>query len=229
MASNGYDVLILGGGNAGFGVTVPTRKAGMTVAMVEERDLGGTCPNRGCTPKKVLVAAGHALHEIDQAHVHHVSVSKPKLDWAALMDREGEMISGIPESLAATLEEHAVEHIRQESARIGVDVHTGVKVARVEKANKQLRTIFATDGREQAVVSYRVVNGAGRIANVDHLDLDAGGCARRRTPPSMLAAMCSQARRSFHPLPLTRVASSAPTSSRARRTSPTMRAFLPPF
>ena len=56
-------------------------------------------------------------------------------------------------------------------------MHTGVKVARVEKANKQLRTIFATDGKEQAVVSDRVVNGAGRIANVDHLDLDAGGVA----------------------------------------------------
>jgi glutathione reductase (NADPH) len=89
MASDSYDVLILGGGNAGFGVTVPTRNAGMTVAMVEERDLGGTCPNRGCTPKKVLVAAGHALHEIGQAHVHHISVSKPKLDWAALIDRIG--------------------------------------------------------------------------------------------------------------------------------------------
>jgi len=35
-----------------FSVTVPTRNAGMMVAMVEERDLGGTCPNRGCTPKK---------------------------------------------------------------------------------------------------------------------------------------------------------------------------------
>ena len=64
--------------------------------MVEERDLGGTCPNRGCTPKKVLVAAGHALHEINQAHVHGISVSKPKLDWAALIDREKEMIAGIP-------------------------------------------------------------------------------------------------------------------------------------
>jgi hypothetical protein len=88
--------LILGGGNAGFGVTVPTRKAGMKVAMVEERDLGGTCPNRGCTPKKVLVAAGHALHEIGQAQVHKISVSKPKLDWAGLINREKEMISGIP-------------------------------------------------------------------------------------------------------------------------------------
>jgi len=70
MPSEVYDVVILGGGNAGFGVTVATRAAGMKVVMAEARDLGGTCPNRGCTPKKVLVAAAHALHEIGQAHVH---------------------------------------------------------------------------------------------------------------------------------------------------------------
>jgi glutathione reductase (NADPH) len=280
MASNGYDVLILGGGNAGFGVTVPTREAGLKVAMVEERDLGGTCPNRGCTPKKVLVAAGHALHEINQAHVHGISVSSPKLDWAALIDREKQMIGGVPDSLAETLEErgvalfrdsarfvgaHAVkvgnviieaEHIviatgsrprplpipgaellitsdevlsereqpgsvlfigggvialefahvyaragtsvtilealprilpaldadavaelRSESERIGIEVQTGVKVVRVETSGNQLRTVFAANGKEQSVVSDRVVNGAGRIPNVEHLDLDAGGVA----------------------------------------------------
>jgi glutathione reductase (NADPH) len=280
MASDSFDVLILGGGNAGFGVTVPTRKAGLKIAMVEERDLGGTCPNRGCTPKKVLVAAGHALHEIGQAHVHHISVGKPRLDWAALIDREKEMIGGIPDSLAETLEERGVtlfrdsasfagrnavkvgartieakhiviatgsrprplpiqgtelmitsdevlsdreqpgsvlfvgggvialelghvyaragtkvtilevlprllpaldedtvEQIRQESAHIGMDVHTGVKVLRVEKAGNQIRTVFAAKGKERSAVSDRVVNGAGRIANVEHLDLDAGGVA----------------------------------------------------
>jgi glutathione reductase (NADPH) len=280
MASDSYDVLILGGGNAGFGVTVPTREAGLKVALVEERDLGGTCPNRGCTPKKVLVAAGHALHEINQAHVHGISVSKPKLDWAALIDREKEMIAGIPDSLAETLEERgvdlfrdsarfvgrnevevggriieakhiviatgsrprplpiqgaelmitsdevlsereqpgsvvfigggvialefshvyaragtkvtilevvsrllperdedAVEQIRAESERIGIEVHTGVKVTRVEKSGNQLRTVFGANGKENSVVSDRVVNGAGRIANIDHLDLDAGGVA----------------------------------------------------
>jgi glutathione reductase (NADPH) len=278
MASHRYDVLILGGGNAGFGVTVPTREAGLNVALVEDRDLGGTCPNRGCTPKKVLVAAGHALHEIAQAHVHGISVGKPSLDWGALIDREKELISGIPDSLAETLEERgvtlyrerahfvgpntvkvgertteakhiviatgskprplpipgaelmitsdevlaarerpdsvlfvgggvialefghvyaragtkvtilevlprllpaldadAVEQIRSESERIGIDVHSGVRVSRVERAGNRLRTVFAANGKEQAVVSDRVINGAGRIANVDHLDLDAGG------------------------------------------------------
>jgi len=280
MASEAYDVVIIGGGNAAFGVTVPTRKAGLKVAMIEERDLGGTCPNRGCTPKKVLVAAAHALHEIGQAHVHCISVSKPKLDWAALIDREKEMIEGIPDSLEETLQGRGVElvrapakfvsanrieaggrtleattiviatgstprplpipgaelmitsdevlserelpesvlfigggvialefghvyaragakvtilevlpqllpaldadavaQVRKESARLGIDVHTGVKVKRVEKTDKRLRTVFEVDGKEMSVESDRVVNGAGRIANVAGLDLDAGKIA----------------------------------------------------
>jgi len=274
------DVLIIGGGNAGFGVTVPTRAAGMKVVMVEARDLGGTCPNRGCTPKKVLVAAAHALHEIGQAHVHCISVGKPVLDWGALIDREKELISGIPDSLAETLEtrgvelirdrakfvganeveagrrrieakhiviatgskprplpiegaelmitsdevlsererpqsvvfigggvialefghvyaragtkvtilevlprllpaldEDAVQEVRKESERIGIKVHTGVTVQRVETAGGRLRTIFEDGGKEHAVESDRVVNGAGRIANVAEIDLDAGKIA----------------------------------------------------
>jgi glutathione reductase (NADPH) len=74
-------------------------------------------------------------------------------------------------------DEDAVEQIRAESERIGIDVHAGVKVARVEKSGNQLRTVFGANGKEQSVVSDRVVNGAGRIANVEHLDLNAGGVA----------------------------------------------------
>ncbi len=77
--------------------------------------------------------------------------------------------------LMPALDADAVEQIRQESERIGIDVHSGVKVLRVERAGSQLRTVFSADGQEQSVVSDRVVNGAGRIANVDQLDLDAGG------------------------------------------------------
>jgi glutathione reductase (NADPH) len=79
--------------------------------------------------------------------------------------------------LLPALDADAVEEIRQESERIGIDVYTGVKVARVEKAGNQLRTVFAANGKEQAVISDRVVNGAGRIANVDQLDLDAAAIA----------------------------------------------------
>ena len=52
MSAEKFDVVIIGGGNAGIGVTGPVRRAGLSVAMIEARDLGGTCPNRGCTPKE---------------------------------------------------------------------------------------------------------------------------------------------------------------------------------
>jgi glutathione reductase (NADPH) len=119
MPNASYDVAILGGGNAGFGVTVPTREAGLKVLMVESRDLGGTCPNRGCTPKKVLVAAAHVLHEIDRAHVHGIEVGKPSLDWAALIDREKNLISGIPERLAKSLEQRGIDLVRDHAKFVG--------------------------------------------------------------------------------------------------------------
>lgn len=277
MTADSFDVVILGGGNAGMGVTGPVRRAGMSVAMIEARDLGGTCPNRGCTPKKVLVAAGHALHEIERAGIHHIAVGKPKLDWAALIAREKALIKDIPDNLARSMERRQVEvirgeaafagpgtirvgdrllnarhiviatgsrprplpipgaelmitseeilsereqpgsvifvgggvislefghvyaragtdvtilealpqllpamdadavaHLKEESERIGIRVRTGVAVRRIEHADNRLRVVYTHHGAEHTAEADRVVNGAGRIANVDTLDLAAG-------------------------------------------------------
>jgi glutathione reductase (NADPH) len=117
-------------------------------------------------------------------------------------------------------------------------VHTGVKVARRKPAISCAQC--SCHGKE-SVVSDRVVNGAGRIANVDYLDLEAGGVAHAgfrlavddylrsaSTPPSMRAATFYPARRNSRPSPPTKGSSSAATSSRGRSTSPSMRAFRPP-
>jgi glutathione reductase (NADPH) len=122
MTPEKFDVVILGGGNAGIGATGPVRRAGMSVAMIEADLLGGTCPNRGCTPKKVLVAAGHALHEIDRAFIHHITVGKPKLDWAALIDREKDMIKDIPTNLARSMAKRNVEVIKGRAAFTGPNI-----------------------------------------------------------------------------------------------------------
>jgi glutathione reductase (NADPH) len=95
-----FDILILGGGNAGFGVSAIAAEAGKRIAFVEERDFGGTCPNRGCTPKKVLVAAAHALHEIETVRAHGIETGPVSIDWGKLIDREQAMIANIPDMMA---------------------------------------------------------------------------------------------------------------------------------
>ena len=122
MRAEKFDVFVIGGGNAGIAVTGPTRAAGMSVAIIENRDFGGTCPNRGCTPKKVLVAAGHALHEIERASAHCISVPEPKLDWPGLIGREKRLIRDIPDRLEGVLRKRGVELIRGEAAFISPNV-----------------------------------------------------------------------------------------------------------
>jgi glutathione reductase (NADPH) len=277
-----FDIIILGGGNAGFGVSALAAEAGKSIAFVEERDFGGTCPNRGCTPKKVLVAAGHALHEIETAKAHCIETGPATLDWAKLIDRTQALISHIPGAMAGVaakrgtvfrgaarfvgpnavevdgqrleadniviatgstprplpipgadlmitsdevltertqpgevvfigggviamefshvyaragskvtilevmpqllgnVDQDAVAAIRGESERVGIDIKTGVEVTRIEQADGRLGVVFRHDGAEHGVIADRVVNGAGRIANVAGLDLDAGGIKHDR-------------------------------------------------
>src|SRR6266702_3069195 len=137
-----FDVVILGGGNAGIGVTGPVTRAGLSEAMIEPDLLGGTCPNRGCTPKKVLVAAGHALHEIERAAVHHIAVGQPRLDWAALIDREKDLIKDIPGNLARSMAHHNVEVIR------GHGVFTGPNAISVgDRAFEARHIVIATGSK----------------------------------------------------------------------------------
>ncbi|MEE8505972.1 MAG: FAD-dependent oxidoreductase, partial [Kiloniellales bacterium] len=107
-----YDVVVLGTGNAGMAAAGALRAAGKSVAMVESWDVGGTCPLRGCVPKKVLVAAAQVLHQIALAPTHHIEVGAPKLDWAGLIARERGFVDGVPESFANSLEGRGIALIR---------------------------------------------------------------------------------------------------------------------
>jgi pyruvate/2-oxoglutarate dehydrogenase complex dihydrolipoamide dehydrogenase (E3) component len=58
MAGNtGYDVLIIGGGQAGIPLAHSLANAGKRVALAERKRLGGSCVNFSCTPTKAAIAS----------------------------------------------------------------------------------------------------------------------------------------------------------------------------
>ena len=61
---NRFDVVVIGTGTAGNLVATRCAKAGMRVAIVDDRPFGGTCALRGCTPKKVLAGIATLAHNI---------------------------------------------------------------------------------------------------------------------------------------------------------------------
>jgi glutathione reductase (NADPH) len=83
------------------------------------------------------------------------------------------ILEALPQLLPA-LDADAVAHLQAESERIGIVTMTSVAVQRIEPAGKLFRVVFSHDGRDHALEAERVVNGAGRIANIDGLNLAAG-------------------------------------------------------
>lgn len=84
MAST-YDLIVLGTGSAASGVASRCRAAGWHVAVCDPRPFGGTCPLRGCDPKKILIAGAEAIDWIERLHGKDVFSEVPAIDWSALM------------------------------------------------------------------------------------------------------------------------------------------------
>src|SRR5512139_3971110 len=97
-----YDLIVIGTGPGGYVAAIRAAQLGMKVAMVEKRaTLGGTCLNVGCIPSKALLQSSHlfeaAGHDLGQ---HGIVLGPPKLDFAQLMKRKGEVVEATTKGVA---------------------------------------------------------------------------------------------------------------------------------
>lgn len=86
-----FDVAVIGGGPGGYVAAEAAAKAGLSTLLFEERDLGGTCLNRGCIPTKALLRSGHIFEEA--AHGEKLGViADPKFDFEAAHANKAEIV-----------------------------------------------------------------------------------------------------------------------------------------
>jgi glutathione reductase (NADPH) len=66
MATQKFDLIVIGTGTAATAVATECRAAGWNVAIIDSRPFGGTCALRGCDPKKVLVGAAEVIDSVQR-------------------------------------------------------------------------------------------------------------------------------------------------------------------
>lgn len=94
--SQHYDLIAIGAGSGGLSVVEKAAKHGAKCAVVEVNDdLGGTCVNRGCVPKKVMWFAANLAHAQHHAQDYGFATVPGKLDWGKLVNKRDNMIGGI--------------------------------------------------------------------------------------------------------------------------------------
>lgn len=84
---HGFDVLIIGGGQAGPSLADALARVGRRVALVERRHLGGSCVNFGCTPTKAAIASARVAHLARRGAEFGLNIPQVEVDFAAVMRR----------------------------------------------------------------------------------------------------------------------------------------------
>ena len=108
---NDFDVVILGGGSGGYATALRSVQLGLSVALIEQDKLGGTCLHRGCIPTKALLHAGEIAENTKHAAEFGVNAHFISMDMLAVNAYKDGVISKLHKGLQGLVKSRNITYI----------------------------------------------------------------------------------------------------------------------
>ena len=160
------DVVIVGGGPAGYVAAIRASQLGGKVILIEKDALGGTCLNRGCIPTKALVKSTEVFLEAKRANEFGIDVGNIKINLQKIMARKNNIVSQLVSGVEQLMKANKVSLYRGTGHILSPHL---VKVNDEEIATRKL--IIAT-GSESALLPIPGLDLPGVLTTDDILELD---------------------------------------------------------
>ncbi|MEM8867495.1 MAG: dihydrolipoyl dehydrogenase [Verrucomicrobiota bacterium] len=151
-SSSKYDLVVIGGGPAGYAAAIRTGQMGKKVACVEMERPGGTCLNWGCIPSKALLKSAELYNKLQHSEDFGISVKGMDYDFSKIIGRSRDVSHTMAKGVGFLFKKNKVDHL------------TGVGTVTVPGM------VEITDGPDK-----------GKILATDKI-LIATGCKPRRLP-----------------------------------------------
>lgn len=136
-----YDLIVIGGGPAGYAGAIRAGQLGKKVACVEMENAGGTCLNWGCIPTKALLKSAELYAKIKKADEFGFSVGEIKFDFEKVMERSRGVAGQMAKGIEFLFKKNKVDYVRgkaQVSAPGMVTIMDGEKEGTFLKAKNIL-------------------------------------------------------------------------------------------
>jgi dihydrolipoamide dehydrogenase len=173
--SETYDLIVIGGGPAGYVAAIRGAQLGFKTACIEKRKtLGGTCLNVGCIPSKALLDSSEHYHYAkSKLSKHGVMVGDVKLDLGAMMKRKDAVVRQLTTGIAGLFKKNKVAHLFGHGTLIGVE-GDHKKVSVTQDGQTQVisapRILLAT-GSDVTALPFLPYDGKTVISSTEALEL----------------------------------------------------------
>ena len=168
-----YDLIILGGGPAGYNAAERAAHGGLKTLVIEKRALGGVCLNEGCIPTKTLLYSAKIFDYSKHCNEYGVKLEGASIDHSFVVERKNKVVKMLVGGIGATLKKTGVEVVDAEGEILRRDPDgVGVKAADKEYTGKQLLICTGSTAAVPPIPGLResVASGFG-MTNHEILDL----------------------------------------------------------
>lgn len=114
-----YQVIIIGGGPAGYTAAEAAGKAALSVLLIEKKNLGGVCLNEGCIPTKTLLYSAKTVDNARHASKYAVNVSDVSFDLGKIIARKSKVVRKLVLGVKSKLTSNKVDLVTGEAQIVG--------------------------------------------------------------------------------------------------------------
>lgn len=145
--ANSFDVIVLGGGPAGYVCAIRCAQLGLQTAVVEQDKLGGVCVNIGCIPTKALLHSAYIAHLLKESKDFGVEAGEVKTDYGVAMKRSRRVADQNSKGVEFLMKKHKITVVRGTGVlQPGKKVKVGSDVYEAKKA-----VVIATGSRVKGI------------------------------------------------------------------------------
>lgn len=163
------DICIIGGGPAGYVAAIRASQLGAKVALIEEREIGGTCLNRGCIPTKALLKTSEALYLIGKSKEFGIESTVSSIDVNISASRKDRVVKSLRMGLEHLLSKDGIEVLNGKGR---IENPESVKVETQDGAiGVKCSKLIITTGSQPLVPDIPGIKLEGVITSDEALDL----------------------------------------------------------